>query len=221
MFDSLIGGQLSPLSFFLCTFTAMVLGLLSALVFSARERHSAAFLQSMALLPAEVALVIMMVNGNVGAGLAVAGAFTLMRFRSAPGSAKEISALFFAVALGLACGMGYLGFAALGFLMIAVYALCLSRFGFGRADMRMRLLKITVPEDLDYETAIGELLEQYAAEWELERVRSTNMGTLFELSYRLRLRDPAQLREFLDALRCRNGNLNVSFSREDEQEMQM
>ena len=131
MLNSIIGGEMSALSFLVCIFTAMVLGLLSALVFSGRERHSAAFRQSLALLPPVVALVIMLVNGNIGAGLAVAGTFALVRFRSAPGSAKEITALFFSVAIGLACGMGYVGYAALFFLVMAVYTIALSRSRFG------------------------------------------------------------------------------------------
>ena len=131
MLNSIIGSEMSVVSFLVCIFTAMVLGLLSSLVFSDRDRHSAAFRQSVALLPPVVALVIMFVNGNIGAGLAVAGTFALVRFRSAPGSAKEITGLFFAVAIGLACGMGYVGYAALFFLVTAAYALALSRFRFG------------------------------------------------------------------------------------------
>ena len=128
MLNSIIDAEMSVSSFLVCIFTAMVLGLLSALVFSGRDRHSAAFRQSLALLPPVVALVIMLVNGNIGAGLAVAGTFALVRFRSAPGSAKEITGLFFSVAIGLACGMGYVGYAALFFLVMAVYALALDRF---------------------------------------------------------------------------------------------
>ena len=131
MLNSIIGSEMSLVSFLVCIFTAMVLGLLASLVFSDRDHHSPAFRQSVALLPPVVTLVIMLVNGNIGAGLAVAGTFALVRFRSAPGTAKEITALFFAVAIGLACGMGYVGYAALFFLAMAVYGMALSRFRFG------------------------------------------------------------------------------------------
>ena len=214
MLNSIIGGEMSIVSFLLCIFTAMVLGLLSALVFTARDRHSAAFRQSLALLPPVVALVIMLVNGNIGAGLAVAGTFALVRFRSAPGSAKEITALFFTVAIGIACG-----YAALFFLVMAVYALALSRFRFGEEAGVRRMLKITIPENVDYDTLFDDLFEQYTRWHELQKVRTTNMGTLYELSYAIELRDLNKSKEFIDAIRCRNGNLNISCGRDEDREL--
>ena len=219
MLNSIIGGEMSIVSFLLCIFTAMVLGLLSALVFTARDRHSAAFRQSLALLPPVVALVIMLVNGNIGAGLAVAGTFALVRFRSAPGSAKEITALFFTVAIGIACGMGYIGYAALFFLVMAVYALALSRFRFGEETGLRRMLKITIPENVDYDELFDDLFEKYTRWHELEKVRTTNMGTLYELSYAIELKDPDNSKEFIDAIRCRNGNLNLSCGRDEDREL--
>ncbi len=219
MLNSIIGSQITLLSFGICIFTAMVLGLLSALIFSSYDRHSPAFQQAMALLPPIVTLVIMMVNGNIGAGLAVAGTFALVRFRSAPGTAKEITGLFFNVAIGLACGMGYVGVAALFFLLMAIFLLALSRFRFGQVSERERQLKITIPENLDYEGAFEDLFAEYTVFHELTRVRTTNMGTLFELSYRIVLKDPARLKEFIDALRCRNGNLNILCGLEADKEL--
>ena len=219
MLNSIIGGEMSPLSFLICIFTAMVLGLLSSLVFAGRDRHTAAFRQSVALLPPVVALVIMLVNGNIGAGLAVAGTFALVRFRSAPGSAKEITALFFSVAIGLACGMGYVGYAALFFLVMAAYALALGRFHFGEEAGIQRLLKITVPENLDYENLLDDLFEKYTRRHELVKVRTSNMGTLFELCYAVELKDLKHTKEFIDEIRCRNGNLNISCGREEDREL--
>ena len=219
MLNSIIGAQMSLTSFAVCIFTAMVLGLLSALLFRSGDRHSPAYQQAMALLPPIVALVIMLVNGNIGAGLAVAGTFALVRFRSAPGSAKEIAGLFFDVAIGLACGMGYVGYAALFFLMMAVFLLALSRFRFGQSDNLERHLKITIPENLDYEGLFDDLFETYTTRHELERVRTTNMGTLFELSYSIALKDPSHTKDFIDAIRCRNGNLNIVCSHEAEREL--
>ena len=219
MLNSIIGGEMSVLSFLLCIFTAMVLGLLAALVFAGRDRHSAAFRQSLALLPPVVAMVIMLVNGNIGAGLAVAGTFALVRFRSAPGSAKEITALFFSVAIGIACGMGYVGYAALFFLVMAVYALALGRFRFGEEGGVSRVLKITIPENLEYDALFDDLFREYTAHHELVKVRTTNMGTLYELTYAVELKEPARSKEFIDAIRCRNGNLNISCGREEDREL--
>ena len=219
MLNSIIGGEMSVLSFLLCIFTAMVLGLLAALVFAGRDRHSAAFRQSLALLPPVVAMVIMLVNGNIGAGLAVAGTFALVRFRSAPGSAKEITALFFSVAIGIACGMGYVGYAALFFLVMAVYALALGRFRFGEEGGISRVLKITIPENLEYDALFDDLFREYTAHHELVKVRTTNMGTLYELTYAVELKEPARSKEFIDAIRCRNGNLNISCGRDEDREL--
>ena len=219
MLDSIIGSEMTPVSFLVCVFTAMVLGLLTSLVFSDRDHHSPAFRQSVALLPPVVTLVIMLVNGNIGAGLAVAGTFALVRFRSAPGTAKEITGLFFAVAIGLACGMGYVGYAALFFLVTAIYSLALSRFRFGEAAGIQRVLKITIPENLNYEGLFDDLFETYTRSHELTRVRTTNMGTLYELSYTIELKNPDKTKDFIDAIRCRNGNLNVVCGREAERDV--
>ena len=220
MLNSIIGSEMSVLSFLICIFTALVLGLLASLVFAGGgDHHSAPFRQSVALLPPIVALVIMLVNGNIGAGLAVAGTFALVRFRSAPGSAKEITALFFSVAIGLACGMGFVGYAALFFLVIAVYSMALTHFRYGEQAGIQRTLKITIPENLNYDGLFDDLFAQYTRRCELTRVRTTNMGTLYELTYSIELRDLQHTREFIDAIRCRNGNLNISCGREEDREL--
>ena len=218
MFNSVIAGGMTIQAFLISLGTAMLLGLLAALVFSYKDRHSAAYTQSLAMLPGIVSLVIMMVNGNIGAGLAVAGTFALVRFRSAPGSAKEITGLFFAVAIGLACGMGYVGAAALFFAVMACYSLLLDRFHFGLAGDRNRQLKITIPENLDYEGLFDDLFAEYTRRHELLRVRTTNMGTLYELTYNIELKDLGISKAFIDAIRCRNGNLNIICGREMDRE---
>ena len=166
-----------------------------------------------------VTLVIMLVNGNIGAGLAVAGTFALVRFRSAPGTAKEITGLFMAVAIGLACGMGYVGVALIFFVLMSLYVLGLGAVRFGEEGEKHRHLKITVPENTDYESLFADLLEKYTSFHELNKVRTTNMGTLYELQYRVVLKDPRQIREMIDEIRCRNGNLNIVCSREADREM--
>ena len=219
MFNSVIASPMTLTMFLICELSALALGFLTALVFTRGETHSGAYAQTLALLPPVVALVIMMVNGNIGAGLAVAGSFALVRFRSAPGTAKEIVGIFFTVAIGLACGMGYVGCAAVFFVIMAAAALLLQRLRFGEPDGNCRVLKITIPENLNYEGLFDDLFEQYTRRHELTRVRTSNMGTLYELSYTIELKDPEKTKDFIDALRCRNGNLNISCGREAEREV--
>ena len=212
MLDSIIGSQLTVGAFLLCTGVSLLLGLATALLArldSGRERSSQGFALTLAVLPAMVQVVIMLVNGNIGAGVAVAGAFSLVRFRSAPGSAREIAAIFLAMAIGLATGMGYVVVAALFFLIIAAFLLLLSALHFGGGEDSERELKITIPEDLDYDGLFDDLFAQYTASARLERVKTISMGTLYELHYRVRLKGEQVPKEFLDAIRCRNGNLNI------------
>ena len=219
MLNSILSAEITLSQFLICELTAMVLGFGTSLVFLVRDRHTGAFSQSLALLPGVVTLVIMLVNGNIGAGLAVAGTFALVRFRSAPGSAKEITGLFIAVAIGLACGMGYVGVALVFFGLTALYVLVLGNLRYGEDGAKNRYLKITVPENEDYETLFEDLFDRYTSRHELIKVRTTNMGTLYELQYRIDMKDPRHTREMIDAIRCRNGNLNIICGRESDKEM--
>lgn len=217
--DSVINGVVTVPSFLICVLTALALGLLTALVFTAHSYHTGSLAISLALLPPVVAVVIMLVNGNVGAGLAVAGTFALVRFRSVPGSAREITGLFMSVSLGLACGMGYVGLAALFFVIMGATVLILGKLRFGEGSRALRQLKITIPENLDYEELFDDLFEKYTLSHELVRVKTTNMGTLYELCYEVRLKGAGISKAFLDEIRCRNGNLTVICGREKEVEM--
>ena len=207
MLDSIINGSLTTATFFICTAASLILGLGVALLNGCKSRCSRSFALTLALLPAMVQLVILLVNGNIGAGVAVAGAFGLVRFRSAPGTAKEIAMLFLAMSLGLATGMGYVALAGVFFAIAALFTLALTAAGFGESSERE--LKITIPESLDYEGLFDDLLKQYTKSWSLERVKTSNMGTLYELDYRVTLRGETAPKAFLDALRERNGNLNI------------
>lgn len=218
MFNSIISSPISVAAFLICVLTAIVLGALTAIIFTRRGFHTASFSVALALLPAVVSVVIMLVNGNIGAGLAVAGTFALVRFRSAPGTAKEITSLFLAVALGLACGMGYVVMAALFFAMMAVALILLETLHFGE-DHAHRQLKITIPEDLDYDGVFDEIFAEFTLSHELLRVQTTNMGTLYELTYDVVLKDSAAVKRFIDALRCRNGNLNIVCGRHSDKDM--
>ena len=219
MLTSVITESITLQSFLICIISSLALGVLTALVFTALGHHTGSLTLSLAMLPPVVTLIIMLVNGNIGAGLAVAGTFALVRFRSVPGSAKEITGLFFSVALGLACGMGYVAIAGLFFVIISLFLLLLERFRFGQNSPAERQLKITIPENLDYDGLFDDLLNEYTLEHELIRVRTTNMGTLYELTYNIRLRGKDISKDFIDALRCRNGNLTVSCGREADRDM--
>ena len=209
MLDTIISSNITLTSFLICTAVSLVLGICTALVVTYRSKSTQSFALTLAVLPVVVQMVIMLVNGNIGAGVAVAGTFSLVRFRSAPGTAKEIIGIFLAMAIGLATGMGYVALAALFFVIVAAFLLLLTTFGFCKGDEANRILRITIPENLDYEDLFDDLLEKYAKTYALDKVKTTNMGTLYELSYTLTLKTPSVPKEFLDEIRCRNGNLNV------------
>ena len=211
MLNSIIGTDLSLSAFLICTAASLVLGIGLAFVSQFRARSTQSFAVTLAILPMVVQVVIMLVNGNIGAGVAVAGAFSLVRFRSAPGTAREIGVLFLGMAIGLATGMGYVGLAALTFVIVSAALMALTALGLGQKDAGERLLKITI---LDYEGLFDDLFTQYTTSHTLVRVKTSNMGTLYELEYRITLRSESIPKEFLDALRCRNGNLNIVCGRE-------
>ena len=194
-------------------FLAVVLGIGTALVFSFRTRHTASMSLTLAIMPAAIALVIMLVNGNIGAGVAVAGAFALVRFRSVPGTAREIAAIFVAMSLGLACGMGSFVLALLFFVIMSVLVIALTLLEFGEKPARVRQLRITIPESLDYDELFDDLFDKYTVYHELVRVKTTNMGTLYELWFEILMIDDRQTKRFIDELRCRNGNLSIQIGR--------
>lgn len=182
-----------------------------------RTKYTKSFVATLALLPAVVCVVIMMVNGNVGTGVAVAGAFSLVRFRSVPGSAKEIGAIFLAMCSGLVAGMGYLAYALLSAALLGSAMLLYNRMDFGtrKHGLRYKTLHITIPEDLDYSGVFDKILKEYTTDYEVVQIKTTNMGSLFKLTYNLTLKDPATEKELMDALRCRNGNLEITICRQE------
>ena len=208
MLESIITGEITLKVFLLCAAASVVLGILTALVATRGARSSQSFCITVALLPLAVQMVIMLVNGNLGAG-----AFGLVRFRSAPGSAREIAAIFCAMALGLATGMEYPVLAALFFAVFAAVLLALTALKFGEGDGTERVLKITIPENLDYDGLFADIFEKYLRTCTLEQVKTSNLGTLFELQYRVTFRDAQPSKAFFDEVRCRNGNLNISCAR--------
>ncbi len=212
LFDILAGMTIGD--FLICIATALVLGLVMALVFQYRLKCSRSFVVTVASLPAIVTVVIMMVGGSLGTGIAVAGTFSMVRFRSMPGTAKEICAIFLAVAVGLACGMGYPSLAAVFALIMCLFntLLTLVNLGGRKNEQLQKQLRITVPEDLDYGEIFDDLMARYTSEHRLVAVKTTNLGSLNKLTYEITLAKQGTEKAFIDELRCRNGNLEISIS---------
>lgn len=217
LFDTDMSNVISLADFLLCVGSALAAGIILAAFYMYRSRYTKSFVATLALLPAIVCVVIMMVNGNVGTGVAVAGAFSLVRFRSVPGSAKEIGAIFLAMGTGLVMGMGYIGYAFLCAVLLGLASALYNRLDLGekKKTALYKTLNITIPEDLDYPEVFEPILNKYASDCELTMVKTTNMGSLFRLSYRLTLKTAQKEKELIDELRCRNGNLEISISAQE------
>ncbi len=192
---------------------SVLFGIIIALIHMYKNSYSKNFVVTLALLPVMVQLVIMLVNGNLGAGVAVMGAFSLIRFRSVPGNARDISSIFLSMGVGLATGMGYIGVAAIFVALVALLNLVFFSSSFGERNGSVKELKITIPESLDFESVFDDIFYKYAASRELIRVKTTNMGSLFELHYSIALKNEAFQKKMIDEIRCRNGNLNISCGR--------
>ena len=193
----------------LCCGAALVLGLIVSLLYMYRNSYNKGFALALVLLPMAVAAVVAVVNGNIGIGIALGGSFGLVRFRSAPGTARDIVTIFLAMAAGLICGSGYVLLAAFVVVAVFIVGFILLTVGFGGSNNRERELRITVPESLDYTDSFEDIFDKYLASRELEKVKTTNMGSLYKLYYRVSLKDPKKEKEMLDEIRVRNGNLEI------------
>ena len=213
LFNSIIPSTgITPLVFIILVLVSLVLGGIMALIHTYRNDYTKSFVMTLAILPAVICVVILMVNGNIGAGVAVAGTFSLVRFRSAPGTAREIGAIFAVMGMGLIMGMGYIGYAALFTCLIGLAILMYSRFSADGKKSTRKILKITIPENLNYSNVFDEFLEKYTKSYKLKQVKTSNMGSLYKLSYEIVLTDPSIEKEFIDQLRTRNGNLEISLA---------
>lgn len=217
VFDTDMTPVIALPDFLLCVGSALLIGIILAGCYMWRTRYTRSFVVTLATLPAIVCVVIMMVNGNVGAGVAVAGAFSLVRFRSVAGSAKEIGAIFLAMGTGLVVGMGYIGYAFLVAVMLGGITLVYNHVNFGakKGMILYKTLHVTIPEDLDYTGVFDKILKNYTDECELVQVKTTNMGSLFRLTYNLKMKNAGDEKNLIDELRCRNGNLEITVSRQE------
>ena len=206
-------GALTAEAFLIATLCSLISGIVIAGTYMIRRIYSQSFVLSLVILPCIVQIVIMMVNGNVGTGVAVAGAFSLIRFRSAQGRGEEITGIFLAMAVGLATGMGYIFAAILFAVMISVIELILRAVHFGGGEAHSRRLRITIPEDLDFDGRFDDIFKDYLKKYELLQVKTCNMGTMYRLEYDVVVKPSGNVKEFLDKLRERNGNLEIMLNR--------
>lgn len=217
LFDVETANVISVSDFMLCIVCSLIIGFIIAAMYMYKSTYSKSFIVTLAMLPAIVCVVIMMVNGNVGAGVAVAGAFSLVRFRSVPGTAKEIGVLFMAMGAGLITGMGYIAYAFLFVIVLCLANMIYTQIEFGekKQNSRNKTMRITIPEDLDYTDVFEDIFDRYTEKRELVNVKTTNMGSLFKLTYNLTLKAENMEKSFIDEIRCRNGNLEISMSNQE------
>ncbi len=214
MFESIFSTTtLTLLNVVTCVVSAIVLGLVTAFTYMKTSRYSKNFVVTLCLLPLLVFVVMVMVNGSLGSSIAVLGAFSLIRFRSLPGTSKEIASIFLAMALGLSIGMGQIVFAIFITIISNLLMYLLYRFKFGEPKEQTRILKVLIPEDLDYQDIFNEIFEKYTTKCQFVGIKTVNMGSIYELSYEISM-DHTKVKEFIDALRVRNGNLKISIERE-------
>ncbi len=210
MFSSIIGTSLTIQSFIICFAVSVLCGFIISYSYKLSYRSSENFLSTTALLPRMVMTVIMMVNGNLGIGIAVAGSFSLIRFRSLPGRASDIGTVFLAMAAGLACGTGYVSFALVLAVLCSVLMITLSKVSLFKQTDTYKYLRIQVPEDMEFAAAFNEALAKYSDRTELVSCKTANLGTVYELCYELKLKDGVNLKELIDDMRVLNGNLAVN-----------
>lgn len=222
MFDSIYTTTLTAQTFFMMAGVSLAAGLIFSWIISFRIRSTRRFFLVTAIMPFAIATVITFVSGSIGAGIAMGGTFSLIRFRSAQGSADELAAILMAMSSGIAFGMGYLAYGVVILLGLAlVYSLIAALPIFEHGGGGERLLKVTIPESLDYVTVFDDIFDSYLSYHEPDGVKTTAMGSLFKLSFRIKMKDGSQEKQFLDKLRERNGNLEVAILPYYEKQIQL
>lgn len=208
-----VGETLSLYGMIISLIASLVLGVFISLIYlftHRKEGYSPSFTITLIMLPAIIDIVIMLIGNSVARAFSLAGAFSLIRFRSAPGDAKDIAYVFFTLGVGLACGMGYIAYAAIFAFTLCTVMVILYFIKYAEPKSPVMELKITVPEDLNFEGAFEDILSKYTSHYKLRRIKTKNFGTLFEVAYYIKLKHNTQKKEFIDQLRCKNGNLNIS-----------
>lgn len=219
MLDTLFSSALddSTLNFSSAVITiglAIILGLIISLTYMRTNQatYSQSFTLTMVVLPVIVAIIILLIGSNIARAFSLAGAFSIIRFRSAPGDPKDIAYVLFTMASGLACGVGAFGYAVLFTVILCVLMFVLSRFNFGGKKSQQKTLKVTIPENLSYEEALNEVFHHFNVPFDLKKIRTTELGSLYELVYNVTIHESVNQKQFLDAIRTRNGNLDISLT---------
>lgn len=213
MFESILivtSTSLTVSTMAICLCTALLCGIIIAIMYKMTTSTTRSFMTTICILPSIVMSVIMLVNGNLGIGVAVAGSFSLVRFRSLPGKANDIAVIFLAMACGLAAGVGYIYFALVMAVVISLFNMLMNHASFFDTQRKYRNLKITIPEDLDYANTFDDILKKYTSRYHLNGVKTVNLGTMYLLNYEITLKDVDAEKQMIDELRCRNGNLTIS-----------
>lgn len=204
---------IEPWMFFTCLGVAVALGVLAAFCYMYKNQFSKTLVVAIAILPPIVCVLIMLVSGSIGAAVAVGGVFALTRFRSAQGSAKEITQIFLSMAVGLTTGLGYIYIAIILVVLIELMTIIFSITNFGESSSKRRTLKVSIPEELDYTDIFDDIFEAYTDKVSLIRVKLKNLGTIFQLTYDIHLKNVKDEKKFIDEIRVRNANLDVICSR--------
>ncbi len=220
LMNSIISTPITLTGLIICLVSALILGILSALVFSFKSKNSASLTITLALLPLAMAMVVMMVNGNLGVAIAVAGGFTLVRFRSIAGTGREICAVFINMTLGVIIGMGYVGIAAIFFVIVSAANILLVSIGFG-GKKNEKLLRVTIPESYDYTGLLDDIFAKYNVKSSIYKIKTTNMGSLIDVTYKINLSSDTISKEMLDEIRTRNSNLGIMVSAYAEEREQL
>ena len=221
IFSNTAASTLTVGSAVLIIFSALALGFFISLAYlftHKKEVYTSSFVIALIMLPAIIAMIILLVGNNVARAFSLAGAFSLIRFRSAPGNSKDIAYVFFTLGVGLACGMGYIGYAALFAAILCLAMLVLTKLRFGSGRTQPMRLKITIPEDMDYDGVFDSVLQEYTTAYQLFRVKTVEFGSLFEVNYEITLKNEASSKAFIDRLRCLNGNLSVALMMKEHNE---
>ena len=213
IFGTIFTGSLTLGQFMLAIVSSMIMGLILAIAFMRKNTYTKSFISALVLIPAVETVVIMLVNDNIGVGLSVAGSFALIRFRSVKGNAKELVAVFIAMTIDIICGTGYVALAGVFTILLSIVLLALNLSNFGQESDKNRYLKITIPESLNYDEAFNEVLGKYTSSYEIDSIKTLTLGSLFRIDYQIRMKDIRQMKQMIDELRTRNGNLEIMCGR--------
>ena len=212
MLNSILDGNFTMNNLLICSGVAIFLGIVVAFMHKVTSKYNKNFLITLALIPLMVEAIMIMVNGNLGTGVAIAGAFSLIRFRSMPGTSREILSILVSMTIGIILGIGYIGFALITILLYSIFILLYSKTNIFENN-KEKILKITIPENLDYTEIFNEEFNEYLNTYEISQVKTTNMGSLFELTYLVNVKNNINEKEFIDKLRVKNGNLKIVLSK--------